>query len=190
MATQLARVRAAIPRTVRAALVEVGTRGERVVKEGMLSGGRLKVRSGRLRNSVTMAVSDSPVQMELGAGRARGVDVKYAAILEDGGVIVPKRGKFLAIPTPGGPACTRAGVVRAGWESPRTAPVKLRFAPTARGGVLLADKGKRGGTVVAYTLVRRVTIKARHYMRDAGALVTEAFPEVLARRIDQLFEVA
>jgi hypothetical protein len=186
MAAQLNRVARGVPGAIRASLVEVGSRGERVVKEGYLSGNRLAVRSGRLRGSVTMAVSEGPPTMQLSAGAARGVQVKYAQVLEDGGVIVPKRGRFLAIPVRGGPACTPSGVTKAGWESPRTAPVKLRFVRTTRGGILVLDK-KNSSTIV-YRLVRSVKIAGRHYMRDAGALVTEAFPVVLSERIARLFQ--
>ena len=188
MAKQIDSVARGLPRAIRASLVEVGTRGERLVKEGYLSGNRLAVRSGRLRASVTMAVSDAPPTMELAAGRARGAPVRYAQMLEDGGVIVPKRGKFLAIPVRGGPAMTASGVTKAGWESPRTAPVKLRFVRTVRGGILVLDKAK--SSTVVYRLVRSSTIKGRHYMRDAGALVTEAFPLVLSTRIAALFGAA
>ena len=188
MAADLQRVARGLPNAIRASLVEVGTRGERLVKEGYLSGNRLAVRSGRLRNSVTTAITDAPPTMELAAGRARGAPVRYAQVLEDGGVIVPKRGKFLAIPVRGGPATTAAGVTKAGWESPRTAPVKLRFVRTVRGGILVLDK-KKSSTVV-YRLVRSVKIAGRHYMRDAGALMTEAFPVVLSGRIAALFGAA
>jgi len=184
MAAQLQRATKGLPGAVRAALVEVGGRGQRLLKEGFLSGQRLNVRSGRLRNSVSLLVEDSPVQLELRMGRTRGADVHYAGILEEGGVITPKRGKFLAIPV--GPAVTGAGVTKGGWESPRTAPVKLRFVPTSRGGVLVTVP-KRGPGKVAYVLRRSITIRARHYMRDAGAAITEAFPPVLSHRILGLF---
>lgn len=188
MATQLDRVARGLPRAIRASLVEVGGRGQRLLKDGFLSGNRLAVRSGDLRNSIGMVVTDDPPTMEMAVGKARGKNLKYAAILEDGGIITPKKGKYLAIPVRGGPATTAAGVTKAGWESPRTAPIKLRFVKTARGAWLVEDRKR--STRLVYKLQRSSTIKPRHYMRDAGALVTEAFPIVLSDRISALFGAA
>jgi len=178
-------LRSAVPAASRAALLIVGGNSTRLLKDGYLSGNRLGVRSGRLRGSVGMEVvqDGAGVSLEVFAGRA--AEVNYARIQEHGGTIRPTRGKFLAIPV--GPARTGAGVTKGGWESPRTAPVKLRFQSIRGGSMgLLVIDGKRKSTV-AYVLVRSVRIKPKHYMRDTQTAAVAAFPEVfgdqLARRL-------
>lgn len=176
-------VRKATAGEVRGALVEVGARGLRLLKEGYLSGGRLRVRSGRLRGSVStrLAAGFGAQVLTLSAGSSTRADLRYAGIQEEGGTIKPRRGKFLAIPL--GPAKTGAGVPR--FASPRDVP-GLRYQPI-RGGLqalLVKDGGGRAARAVPwFLLVRSVRITGKHYMRDAGAAVTSAFPVVLAERI-------
>jgi hypothetical protein len=88
-----------------------------------------------------------------------GQAVPYARIHEFGGTILPKRGKFLAIPL--GPVLTAAGVARGG---PRQYP-GLRL----NGRLLVDADGK-----AFFLLVRSVRIPARLgvrelWARDAGS---------------------
>lgn len=179
-ARRLELLRAAVAKAVPKALTSVGARSVQMLKADMLTGQRLKVRSGRLRNSVGMDVGAGAAGVELEVWAGRGKDVKYAAIQEHGGIIRPK-GKFLAIPV--GPALTGAGVTRGGWESPRTAPVMLRFQPIRGGSMarLVIDGPKRSTT--AYLLVRQVKIKAKHYMRDTERWAIKALPPTMNDQI-------
>jgi hypothetical protein len=90
----------------------------------------------------------------------------------------------LAIPV--GPALTPAGVPR--FPSPRDV-AGLRFQPI-RGGsaaLLVKDIGRRRGrSEIWFHLVRSVTIKPKHYMRDTGEAMAAAFPAVLSERIARL----
>lgn len=126
----------------------------------------LNVRSGRLRASITSSVEQAAgnFAIVLRAGTEGGT-VPYARIHEEGGTIRPKKAQFLKIPV--GPALTGAGVPRlparrgAGGRSQK-AQSALRFAPTAKGGVLIAPDGQ-----VWYVLRRQVTIPARPYLAPA-----------------------
>lgn len=75
---------------VRFAMAKVGALLERAVKL-KLSGQVLKVRTGRLRSSITHEVRDVGGTVELVVG----TNVAYARIHEFGGVIIPKRAKYL-----------------------------------------------------------------------------------------------
>lgn len=82
-----------------------------------------------------------------------GTDLSYAKIHEYGGVIAPKKGRFLAIPV----SDTAKTSV-----SPRNFPGKLHVRVNGGSGVLLdADN------IVHFALVTSVTIPARPYLRPA-----------------------
>ena len=183
MVAQIRELRKAVPIEMAAAATEVGARGVRLLREGYLSGARLRVRSGRLRGTASSSVTRAfgSVALTVTVGRANDASLSYARIQEDGGTITPKRGRFLAIPV--GPALTAAGVAR--YSSPRDVP-GLRFQPIHGGamGRLVKDTGgKRGRSETWFLLVPSVKIKGTHYMRDAGALMTAAFPGVLSERL-------
>ena len=185
MEARLLELRGAVPAASKAALGTLGKRSTAVVR-GLLSGNRLAVRSNRLRNSVNMEVKATGTGIELEVWAGRDANVKYAALQEHGprgGVLRPKRGRFLAIPV--GPARTGAGVTKGGWESPRTAPVKLRFVPIRGGtmGRLVMDQ--RGKSTTAYLLVRSVKIKPTHYMRDTAEAAKAAFPELFTAALER-----
>lgn len=182
MEARLLELREAVPTAARSALGTLGQRSTAVVR-GLLSGNRLAVRSGRLRNSVGMEVKATGVGIELEVWAGRDANVKYAALQEHGGVVRPRNGRFLAIPV--GPARTGAGVTKGGWESPRTAPVKLRFVPIRGGtmGRLVMDQ--RGKSTTAYLLVRSVKIKPTHYMRDTAEAAKAAFPELFTAALER-----
>lgn len=180
-ARRLERLRAAIAPASRRALLVVGGNSTRLLREGYLSGQRLGARSGRLRNSTSMQVTQDADGVTLRVSVGRGDDVRYAAIQEYGGTIRPKRGRFLAIPV--GPAVTPAGVTRGGWESPRTAPAKLRFVPIRGGRMARLVIDRRNRSETAYLLVRSVTIRAKHFMRDTERAAVAAFPEALSAQL-------
>ena len=156
---------------VRKEVVKAGLRAEGAAKE--LAGSRMQVRSGALRRSIQSSVTDEDggfaLRLRAGAGSR---ELRYARIHEEGGEIIPKNGKFLAIPWPGGPAVTAGGVSR--YASPRDVP-DLHFQATrgGAGGLLLKDipgKGKNNRSAkseIWYVLVRKVNIKAKRYLGDA-----------------------
>lgn len=180
-AARLTALRAAIPAAARQALTVVGGNAVRYLKEHELTGGSLGVRSGRLRNSVGLEMGQDAAGLTVRVFAGRGEGVNYAGIHEHGGTITPKRGRFLAIPV--GPARTPSGVARGGWESPRTAPVKLRFVPIRGGsmGRLVIDR--KTSTETAYLLVRSVRIKPKHFMARTQALALSAMPAAFSDRV-------
>lgn len=172
----------AIASAMRGPATRVALMIERAAKENATTSPR--VRSGRLRNSIAgsydLGLED--VVISVTAGRARsGQDVVYARIIEEGGTVVPKNGKFLAIPV--GPALTSAGVAR--FPSPRDVP-DLRFQPIRGGamGLLVKDyPGARGGrgarSEVWYVLVRSVYIRPRAYLfRARESMESRALQEL------------
>ena len=153
----------------------MGGNAVRYLKEHELTGGSLGVRSGRLRNSVGLEMGQDAAGLTVRVFAGRGEGVNYAGIHEHGGTITPKRGRFLAIPV--GPARTPSGVARGGWESPRTAPVKLRFVPIRGGAMGLLVRGnsvnrygargtKKAFGQVFYVLQRSSTVTGKRFMRD------------------------
>lgn len=162
----------------------VGIRAQRLVREGYLSGERLRVRSGLLRNSVGYAVDDdaSGVTLRLRAGGGP-AEVRYARLQEYGGVVKPVRAKFLAIPV--GPALTGRGTPR--YPSPRDVP-GLRFAMSRSGQPMLVKgederRGKRKTAragEVWYLLRRSVEVSGKHYIRDGMDAAREALPVTIS----------
>lgn len=125
------------------------------------------VRTGRLHKSLAGVARERGGTLEAvvsAGGRTGGADVRYARPHEEGAIIRPKRGKFLAIPMPA--ALTGAGVARGG---PRDFP-NLRFQPGRDGStawlVQESGRGKTSRSVLMFKLVRRVEIKGKHYLRD------------------------
>lgn len=126
--------------------IRLALKGEAAAKMNATT--RLRVRSGRLRNSIagTVEPTANGIAVVLSAGgRSGGSPVRYARIQEEGGTITPTRGRFLVFSVD--PAAhTPAGVPR---------------LPTPSGSLIFA---------------RSVTIPAKHYMRDALHQVVEPVP--------------
>lgn len=183
LADRMERVPGEVQRAVRVSLTTLGKRGQRLVKEGYLSGERLMVRSGRLRASVVTAQETAGTTERLylraGGGSA---DVRYAALQEYGGVVTPKNGKYLAIPL--SPAKTRAGVAR--YASPRD--VAGLFFFTAKSGKhylgMRSGKGKRAKVKAWFALVPSVTIRPKRYMRDAMDQMVAAADTVIGEAVE------
>lgn len=131
-----------------------------------LSGQILKRRTGSLARGVVGQAEINPNGLpSVRVGSLRGPSLKYAEILESGGIIRPKKAKALAIPV--GEALTPAGVSR--YASPRDFPAPLRYVPVNRGrfvGFLMReDLARRQDSVNAlFLLVRSVTIPAFRWL--------------------------
>lgn len=139
---------------IRAALMAEG--------QGKVNAGKLlKVRSGRLRASIagTTRIRNDVFEIVLRAGGEGDANVSYAAIHEYGGIIRPKRGRFLTIPLK--PAKTARGVSR--FRSARDVP-GLALVQSKKGQYMLvkSDTGEPW-----YLLRQRVAIPARPYLLPA-----------------------
>ena len=122
-----------------------------------VSGKSLKVRSGRLRNSIGSRVvySGNILATKIGSGAGIGKQrVKYANIHEKGGVVRPTHGQFLAIPLDRTAGGDTRGV------SPRQ--MKNTFV---RGNIIYQNVN--GKAVAKFVLKRQVTIPASRYMEKA-----------------------
>jgi len=126
-------------------------------------------RSGRLRNALSSVVSGAgtaDLKLRLTSG-----GVPYAPIHEFGGVVRPKRARFLCIPTEA--AKTAAGVVAGPFQAGPRAFIAAHPGETfflRKNGKLLlmwktprgpAAKGAKGEAVALWYLVRQVTIPPR-----------------------------
>jgi hypothetical protein len=135
-----------------------------------VSGRNLKVRSGHLRRSIHYQVIERSKQLiaVIGSGVGIGERVKYANIQETGGVIRPKRGKYLTVPLDA--ARTRAGASRG---SARDFPNTF-----VRNNIIYQKTGKK--TIVPlFALVRSVTIKPSRYLSDTAKEVKTKVVDVM-----------
>lgn len=129
-----------------------------------LTGFILKVRTGNLRNSIgsRIVANNDGVMGLIGSGVRTGKRMIYANILETGGVIVPKKKKWLTIPTSF--ARTPTGVGRF------TAPDVFEGRTRYRGAVILdnmifgINDTKRSQITPLFILRKSVKIPAKRYM--------------------------
>jgi hypothetical protein len=109
-------------------------------------------------------------------------DVFYAKIQEYGGTIVPKKGRYLAIPI--GPALTKSGVPRFP-GGPRTVQ-NLTFIARKGRNPLLAQRRKGGGITPFFVLVRSVMIPPRLGFRFwFGKTIREQLPQAIRRALSR-----
>lgn len=154
-------------------MVAAALKGQRYAAENVRE--RLRTRSGSLVRSVrgTASVTQDTVEVRLGAGG--NPPLKYAALQELGGTVVPKTAKYLAIPV--GPGLqTSSGVTKL---RPRDVP-GLAYAQTREGQPVLVREDD--GTVM-FVLKRSVTVKGKHYLRDAAQRLAAEVPEIVTERV-------
>lgn len=128
---------------------------------------------------------------------------RYARIQEEGGKIVPKHAKALAIPVRGGPAMTPSGVPRypsgAGISLRSTLPKDHRFwvMKSANGKVWLMgakqeasgkmSRSKKGRAQAWFQLVKSVMLKPRMKFRESIRLYAKVFAARLAQTARKVF---
>lgn len=166
-AVHLSRVPAELQAGLYGLMLDVARQGEDRTARNITN--RLTMRSQKLLRSVRVDVAetDGALQVTWAVGTTD-LRVRYARLQEEGGVVKPVKGKFLAIPQE--PAMTGPGINK--YPEVRRAP-HLYFRKTEKGGVLV----NRHTGEVWYVLVRKVTIPARHYLRDA---ITETVKDLPA----------
>lgn len=163
------------------------------ISQNYLSGQRLKRRTGSLARSIIGVANRPPEIPGFRVGIFKGPALAYAGAQEYGTkgadpaspipTIRPKKAKALAVPAPGGPALTPAGVHR--YDSPRQFPRALRFVPFRQSGIavgglyekqsLLDEQAaaRRGSRPVSlrnaklvYFLLSKIDLKPRRYLHD------------------------
>ena len=152
------------------------------IQREKLSGSPLKVRTGRLRSSITNLVQRVG-NVIIGIV---GTNVRYGAIHEFGGVIRPKSSKYLAIPLDA--AKTPSGVARGGPRSFQNTFVRK----TQAGNLIIFGKPNPGAKEAEplFILKKFVRIPARPYMRPAleenAENIRQLFRNTLVRMAEQL----
>ncbi len=141
-----------------------------------VSGPILKVVTGRLRQSIGSKVewNKNEVKGTIGSGVRTGNRVVYADILEKGGVIKPKRAKFLTIPI--------------GENKTKTEKIAYRardFENTfIRKGIIFQNLGK-GNIRPLFLLKSAVTIPDFEYMGQTASQSDKIVEEAIEQAIEQ-----
>lgn len=141
----------------------------------------LKVRTGRLSGSIQSQVfrtQKNEVIGLVGSGVRTGARVKYATILETGGIIRPKRAKWLTIPLPR--ALTLAGATK----QPRARDFANTFFAKVRNNLFIFQKvGKN--IFPLFVLKKQVKIPEFAYMRKTLSTISGKVMEILYGTIDK-----
>lgn len=150
------------------------------ITKGYLSGQRLRRRTGQAAGAITAQAEVEGGAPAVHVGAFRGPSLAYLGVQEEGtrglepespyADIVPRRARSLAIPVD--ESLTPAGVPR--YPGPREDPRELHFVPVLRGR-LVGFLAQEGGPP-QWLLVRRVMLRARHFLRDG---MEEAVPLLL-----------
>ena len=120
-----------------------------------ISGGILKTRSAQLRRSITgRTFRDKLIYSIIGSGIFGKKGVKYARILEKGGIIRPKTKKALTIPLP--------GVKGRAANYPDSFIIKSKA-----GNTLIVQKKGAKGIKPLFVLKKSVKIPAFHWLSDS-----------------------
>ena len=176
-----ARVDEAGRRTVRI-LQQLGTRALR----DRLSGEDRDVRTGNLRRSV---VASEPTRAGTGGWEGRfgygsGPSERYARVLEEGGTIVPKNGRVLAMPI--GAGLTAGG--RARYASPRDVEGGFWLSRPGLPPLFLVSHGGAGKVKrldLLFVGLPKATIRGKHSAREAAREAQSRAEAVLAGQMRQ-----
>lgn len=162
----------------------IATKTEATLKEEVISGQALKVRSGRLRSSIGSSVynDEGNITALIGSGVRQGNRVPYANIQETGGVIRPRIAKYLAIPLPA--ALTPAGVAR---KRPREY-ANTFVAKTGNGNLIIFQRNARKSATPLFVLKKSVTIPASHYLTITIEIMTPKAMDTLVDSIERTLE--
>ena len=128
-----------------------------------VSGPFVKVRTGRLRNSLSSRIyGEGPNLVALiGSGVNFGERVKYANMLETGATITPKRRQYLTVPLP--LALTRAGAMK--YPSAREYPDTFVKRSKA-GNLIIFQKTGKQTIKPLFVLKKEIHVPAKRYMSE------------------------
>jgi len=115
------------------------------------------------------------IEAVVGSGVGFGKRVKYANILETGGIIRPRRAKYLTIPLSN--ALTKAGATK--YPSARDYPNTF-----VRNGVIYQKVGKRK-VVPIFVLRKEVRIPAKRYLSRTVEMVRGRVERLLVDTIER-----
>lgn len=138
----------AFPGAVKYLLTAWGGETLKHIKRG-LAGKRLNTRTGHMKRNVGLSVTEK--KLELGTKVGGAGEVVYASILERGGIIKPKRAKYLTVPFPG-----VKGVAR---NYPDSFVIKSKS-----GGLLIVQRDGKGRLKPLFALKKEVKIPAFEWL--------------------------
>ena len=163
------------------ALTRAGLEGEKTARLAATT--RLRVRTGRLRSSITSTVRKTSNGLELvlqaGGGRR---PVAYAEAQEKGATIRPRRGQYLAIPLPG--ALTAAGALKARFAVPgglRNVPGMFLIRSGAGNLLLVEKRGK--GIAPLFVLKTQTKVRGKAYLMSGVIAAEKTLPEALRQAL-------
>lgn len=99
-------------------------------------------------------------------------DLIYARILDEGGTILPKSVRKLAVPL------SSANIPIGKWPR-HWGKDELKLIPRRNGGAILATVSGRGRVQPKYVLVDKVQIDGRHYLERAAARAQPGIEEII-----------
>ena len=153
-----------------AGLREAMTATAKYIQVEKLSGQDLTPRTGALRKSIDFSVEREADRITGRVGPRSDTVQKYAAMMEFGGTILPKKGRMLAVPLPA--AMTGSGVIKGQYnvEDLHTLPLCLIKRKGGTRAYLADVRDLRAGIKITplFVLVPSVTIAGRHYMQQAA----------------------
>ena len=141
--------------------------------------------AGSVRTGTAASGGFADIVLSAGGRQPGGKSVRYARIQEEGGTIRP-RGKYLAVPNKWDDAIASTlfqGSGQPRYASARDYPDPLSFFPNKGGGN--ATLRNKDGQVV-YFLVRSVTLRGRHFLRDGRRDSSKRVPDLLKRAVRAL----
>lgn len=167
-----------LPKAMLAAMRTVTLYLQAYVQKKKLSGDPLKVRSGRLRSSITgiAKIVDSRIVGIVGS------KTPYSRIHEFGGEIRPKKGRYLTVPLPA--AKTEAGVVRG-----RARDFKGTFLFRSKAGnLIIMGKPTPGSLEVEplFILKEVVRIPKRSYFVDSVKENKDRIGQIFKKNLEVL----
>ncbi len=170
--------------TIHRAFVLASLKVEASLKRN-ISGKMLKVQTGRLRNSIesrTEGIGEG-IQSIIGSGARTGKRLPYANIHEDGGIIKPKKGKYLTIPI-------ETNRRQDGLAKNSAREIIDRFdtflIPSRKGKVLMAkEKGSQERPKPMFAFVDEVTIKRTNYLSKTLKQNTREVIDIILRGVEE-----
>lgn len=174
------------------AFQQAGAMVEGKLKENV-AGNILKVRSGRLMNSIgsRVEVTNDQVVATIGSGARAGDPVVYSRIHEVGGTIRPKNGQYLTIPTEN--AKTLGGDSKGGF----TARNLFNGGVAGfSGGVIIGRTvygimaGAKNKLLPLFTLVKSVDIPARRYLSKTLDETADKVPTMILESVARQLQEA
>jgi len=149
-----------------------------------VSGIILKRRTGYLARSIGFTINDTGNQLKgiIGSGQGKKyARVKYADILETGGVITPKNVHWLTIPTRLNQ--TPSGVTR--FTAPQLYEKYGKKNIVYIDNTMFIKTGKKGNLKGMFNLVKRATIPSFRYMARTAESCQSRIADIMINRIDK-----